>query len=47
MDKGQTIYLCKKRNKARNELLARKISGKSDIAGNSSSDRYKKSSYNL
>ena len=38
MDKGQTIYLCKKRNEARNELPARKISGKLDIARNSLSE---------
>ena len=42
MDKGQTIYPCKKRNEARNELLAKKISSNSDAAGNSSSDRYEK-----
>ena len=42
MDKKQTIYLSKKRNKTRNELLAKKISSNSDTAGNSSSDRYEK-----
>ena len=42
MDKRQTIYLCKKRNEARNELPARKISVKSDIARNLSGDAAKK-----